>query len=98
MEQNTSNKDGNRTRQRDNSSRQMTRTVDRTSIQKIHVPTVNAHNSTSANLRWRRFTQYIKSTREIDLNVKTTDKAIIEEYKLQLETEIGDVFVWALGD
>ena len=40
-----------------------------------------------AKLWWRRFIQYGKMARTIDLNMMTTDKEIIEEYR-ELEIKI----------
>ena len=98
MEEGTSNEEMNGTRETNNPSLNRTRTVDRSSRQKIQIPTFDKHDTTSAKLWWRRFTQYIKMTRDIDLNIMTTDREILEEYREQLEDEIKDTFVWALGE
>ena len=37
-------------------------------------------------------------TRDIDLNIMTNDKEILEEFRERLELEIKDTFVWALGE
>ena len=37
-------------------------------------------------------------TRDIDLNIMTNDKEILEEFRERLEIEIKDTFVWALGE
>ena len=98
MDEQTSNDETTGARRTERTSLQMTRTVDRTSKQKIQIPTLDKHDSTSAKLWWRRFTQYIKMTRDMDLNIMTKDKEILEEFRDQLETEIKDTFVWALGE
>ena len=51
-----------------------------------------------AKLWWRRFTQYIKMTQNIDLNIMTTDREILENYRNDLEHRIKDLFIWALGE
>ena len=98
MEETTSNEDGNGNRDSELSNLQSTRTVDRASRQRIHIPTLEKHDYTSAKLWWRRFTQYIKMTRDLDLNEMTTDKEIKAEYRDLLNAEIKDIFVWALGE
>ena len=77
---------------------QQTRTLERTSRQKITIPQLEKLDTTSAKLWWRRFTQYIKMTRDFDLSEMTNDKEIFEEYRERLELEIKDTFVWALGE
>ena len=47
---------------------------------------------------WRRFTQYIKMTQNIDLNIMTTNREILEQYRDELEQRINDLFIWALGE
>ena len=74
------------------------RSGDRSSKQKINIPQLDKSDSTSARLWWRRFTQYIKMTRDIDLNEMCTDKEILPQYRERLETEIKDTFVWAIGE
>ena len=51
-----------------------------------------------AKLCWRRFTQYIKMTRNIDVNIMTTDREILEQYRAELEQWIKDLFIRALGE
>ena len=75
----------------------MNRTADRTCTQKLTVPTLEKHDHTSANLWWRKFVQYIKMTKEIDLSTMTNNKEILTQYRDQLETEIKDIFIWAIG-
>ena len=95
MEETSSNEDGNGNRDRELSNLQSTRTVDRPSRQRIHIPTLEKRDYTSAKLWWRRFTQYIKMTRDLDLKELTTDKEIKTEYRDLLNTEIYDIFAWA---
>ena len=51
-----------------------------------------------SELWWRRFTQYIKMTQNIDLNEMTTDREILPNYGDDLEHRIKDLFIWALGE
>ena len=46
---------------------------------------------------WRKFVQYIKMTKELDLSKMTNNKEILPHYREQLETEIKDIFLWAIG-
>ena len=75
----------------------MNRTADRTCTQKLTIPTLEKYDHTSANLWWRKFVQYIKMTKEIDLSTMTNNKEILTQYRDQLETEIKDIFIWAIG-
>ena len=77
---------------------QQTRTFERSSPQRITIPQLEKLDTTSAKLWWRRFTQYIKTTRDIDLSEMTNDKEIFQEFRERLELEIKDTFVWALGE
>ena len=43
------------------------------------------------------FTQYIKTSREIDLSKMTNSNEVIPQYKDHIEKEIKDVFTWAFG-
>ena len=75
----------------------MNGTADRTCTQKLTIPTLEKHDHTSANLWWGKFVQYIKMTKEIDLSTMTNNKEILTQYRDQLETEIKDIFIWAIG-
>ena len=75
----------------------MNRTADRTCTQKLTIPTLEKHDHTSANLWWRKLVQYIKLTKENDLSTMTNNKKILTQYRDQLETEIKDIFIWAIG-
>ena len=66
--------------------------------QKITLPTFEKRGIQEAKLWWRRFTQYIKMTQNIDLNIMTTDREILENYRNDLEHRIKDLFIWALGE
>ena len=64
--------------------------------QKITLPTFEKRGIQEAKLWWRRFTQYIKMTQNIDLNTMTTDREILENYRDDREHK--DLFIWALGE
>ena len=66
--------------------------------QKITLPTFEKRGIQEAKIWWRRFTQYIKMTQNIDLNEMTTDRKILPNYKDDLEYRIKDLFIWALGE
>ena len=51
-----------------------------------------------AKLWWERFIQYVKMKQKIDLNMMTTAKEIIEQYRDELETKMKGIFVWGLGE
>ena len=65
---------------------------------KITLPTFEKRGIQEAKLRWRRFTQYIKMTQNVDLNIMTTDRKILEQYRAELEKRIKDLFICALGE
>ena len=46
---------------------------------------------------WRKLVQYIKMTKEIDLSTMTNNKEILPQFRDQLELEIKDKFLWAIG-
>ena len=73
------------------------RSVDRATTQKLPIPILEKNDHTSAKLWWRKFTQYIKMIREIDLSKMTKPKKVLPQYRDQLEEEIKDVFIWAIG-
>ena len=73
------------------------RTGDRTCTQKLSIPSLEKHDSSSANLWWRKFVQYIKMTKDIDLSIMTNSKKILPQYREQLEMDIKDTFLWAIG-
>ena len=75
----------------------MNRTVDRTCTQKLTIPTIEKQDQANASMWWRKFVQYIKMTKEIDLSIMTNGKEILPQYRDQLETHIKDIFVWAIG-
>ena len=74
-----------------------TRSVERTTTQKLPIPILEKNDHTSAKLWWRKFTQYIKMTRDLDLSKMTNSKEVLLQYRDQLEEEIKDVFIWAIG-
>ena len=65
---------------------------------KITLPTFEKRGIQEDKLLWRRFTQYIKTTQNIDLNIMTTDRERLERYRDELEQRIKDLFLWALGE
>ena len=75
----------------------MNRTVERTCTQKLTIPTLEKQDCTSANMWWGKFVQYIKMTKDIDLSTMTNSKEILPQYRDQLEAEIKDIFLWAIG-
>ena len=66
--------------------------------QKTTLPTFEKRGIQEAKLWWRRFTQYIKMTQNIDLNIMITDREILQNYRDDLEHRIKDLFIWALGE
>ena len=78
-------------------SETMNRTAERTCKQKLAIPTLEKQDYTSANMWWRKFVQYIKMTKEIDLSIMTNNKEILPQFRDQLELEIKDIFLWAIG-
>ena len=74
-----------------------TRTGERTCTQKLTIPSLEKHDSSSANLWWRKFVQYIKMTKDIDLSQMVNPKEILPQFRDQLELEIKDMFLWAIG-
>ena len=73
------------------------RTSERTCTQKLTIPTLEKQDYTNANMWWRKFVQYIKMTKDLDLSKMTNNKEILPQYREQLETEIKDIFLWAIG-
>ena len=61
--------------------------------QKITLPTFEKRGIQDAKLWSRRFSQYIKMTRNIDLNEMTTDREILQNYRDDLEHRIEDLFI-----
>ena len=49
--------------------------------QKITLPTFDKRGIQEAKLWWRKFTQYIKMTKNIDLNEMTTDREILRIHR-----------------
>ena len=74
-----------------------TRSVERTATQKLPIPILEKNDHTSAKLWWRKFVQYIKMTREIDVSKMLNSNEILPQFREQLEEEIKDVFIWAIG-
>ena len=64
----------------------------------ITLPIFEKKTIQEAKLWWRRFIQYVKMTRDIDLNNMTTDKEILPEFREELGMKIKDIFIWALGE
>ena len=53
------------------------RTNERTSTQKLTIPTLEKQDYTNANRWWRRFVQYIKLTNDLDLLTVKNNKEIL---------------------
>ena len=75
----------------------LNRTSERTCTQKLTIPTLEKQDYTNANMWWRKSVQYIKMTKDLDLSKMTNNKEILPQYREQLETEIKDIFLWAIG-
>ena len=75
----------------------LNRTNERPCTQKLTIPTLEQQDHTNANMWWRMFVQYIKMTKDLDLSKMTNKKEILPQYRDQLETEIKDIFLWAIG-
>ena len=75
----------------------LNRTNERTCTQKLTISTLEKQDHTNANMWWRKFVQYIKMTKDLDLSKMTNNKEIKPQYRDQLETEIKDIFLWAIG-
>ena len=69
-----------------------------TTHQRITLPIFERKTIQEPKLWLRRLIQYVKMTQKIDLNMKTTDKEIIENYREELEMKIKDNFIWTLGE
>ena len=76
----------------------MNRTTERTCSQKLTIPTLEKQDYTSANIWWRKFVQYIKMTKDLDLSTMTNSKEILPQYRDQLEAAMKDIFLWAMGE
>ena len=76
---------------------QTARSVERNCTQKLTIPILEKHDATNVRLWWRRFIQYVKTTKDIDLTEVTTSREIKEQYRERLEDEVKDIFIWALG-
>ena len=74
-----------------------TRTGERTCTQKLSLPRLEKYQNSSANLWWRKFVQYVKMTKDIDISRRVISQELLPEYREQLETEIKDIFLWAIG-
>ena len=63
-----------------------------TCTQKLTIPILEKYDNFSANLWRRKFVQ----SKEIDISTMVNSKEIIPQYRDQLETEIKDIFRWAI--
>ena len=75
----------------------MNRTADRTCTQKLTILALEKQDRTNASMWWRKFVQYIKMTIDIDLSTMTNSEEILPQYRDQLEADIKDIFIWAIG-
>ena len=66
--------------------------------QKITSPTSEKKTIREANFSWRRFNQYVKMTKDIDLTIMKNDEEVLNHYRDELEVKIKDIFIWALGE
>ena len=73
------------------------RAGERTCTQKLFIPSLEKQDSSSANLWWRKFIQYIKMKKDIDLSTMTNSEEILPQFRDQLEIEIKVTFLWAIG-
>ena len=74
----------------------MNRTVDRTCNQKLAIPTLEKHDQSNESMSWRTFVQNKKMTKDIDLSTMTTSEEFLPQHRDQLETDMKDIFIWAL--
>ena len=74
-----------------------TRTGERTCTQKLSIPRLEKNDSSSANLWWRKFVQFVKMTKDIDISPMVNSKKILPQYGEQLETKIKVIIIWAIG-
>ena len=73
------------------------RVGERTCTQKLTIQSLGKYGNSSTNLWWRMFVQNIKMTNEIDISTMVDSKENLPRYRDQLETEIKDMFLWAIG-
>ena len=73
------------------------RTAEWTCTQALTIPTLEKPGHTIANMWWRKFVQEIKMTKDLDLSTMTNNKKILPQNRDQLETEIKDIFLLAIG-
>ena len=73
------------------------RAGERTCTQKLSIPSLEKHDSSSTNFWWRKFVQYIKMTKNIDLSIITNSKEVLRQFRDQLELEIKDTLLLAIG-
>ena len=70
---------------------QTDRSVKRTCTQKFTITILEKYDTTNVRLWWRRFVQYAKMTKDIDLNMMTTSREIKYEFRERLEEEVKDI-------
>ena len=75
----------------------LNRTNEQTCTQKLTISTLKKQDYTNTNMWWRKFVQYVKMTKDLDLSKMTNNKEILRQYRDQLETEIKDKLLWAIG-
>ena len=78
-------------------SERILRAGERTCTQKLSIPSLEKHDSSSVNPWWRKFVQYTKMTKDIDLSTMTNSKEILPQLRDQLELEMKDTLLWAFG-
>ena len=75
----------------------LNRTNERTCTQKLTIPTLEKQDYSNANMWWRKFVQYIRMTKDLDLSTMTNNKEILPQNRYQLDTVMKDIFLWAIG-
>ena len=67
------------------------RTGEWTCTQKLSITSLEKYDSSSANLWWRKFIQYVEVTNDIDISPMVNSKRILPQHREQLEAEIKDI-------
>ena len=73
------------------------RSVERTCTQKLSIPILEKYDPLSVKLWWRKFIQYVKMTKDLDITTMVNSREILPRYQEQLEEDIEDIFIWAIG-
>ena len=73
------------------------RSIEKTCTQKLSIPILEKYDPVSVKLWWRKFIQYVKMTQDIDITTMVNSREILPRYREQLEEDIKDIFIWAIG-